>query len=191
MSSFCSQLVSSSATARSNSWRFVAASSTRFGVPWGWRSLVSCSTPRRSSSKSVSGLASFAGKLAQLARNITAHPVIHARVFTAQGLQVDGQLAGVGSDAHLDLLAIENVGNLVCPTGFDLGEDTRVALLSVTEGEDKPLKYPLTCRRADVVVITKTDLAGPCEWDRATALEAICRVAPVNASSRSSSTLAR
>ena len=80
--------------------------------------------------------------------------------------------------ADLDLLAIENVGNLVCPTGFDLGEDTRVALLSVTEGEDKPLKYPQTFHRADVVVITKTDLADAVEWDRASALAALRDVRP-------------
>ena len=80
--------------------------------------------------------------------------------------------------AEVDLLAIENVGNLVCPTGFDLGEDTRVALLSVTEGEDKPLKYPQTFHRADVVVLTKVDLADAVEWDRPAALAAIRSVSP-------------
>ena len=58
----------------------------------------------------------------------------------------------------LDLLWIENVGNLVCPAEFAVGEHLGVALLSVTEGEDKPLKYPVMFRRADVVIITKTDL---------------------------------
>jgi hydrogenase nickel incorporation protein HypB len=80
--------------------------------------------------------------------------------------------------AELDLLAIENVGNLVCPTGFDLGEDTRIALISVTEGEDKPLKYPQTFHRADVVVVTKVDLAEAVEWDRAGTLAAIRAVNP-------------
>jgi hydrogenase nickel incorporation protein HypB len=80
--------------------------------------------------------------------------------------------------AEIDLLAIENVGNLVCPTGFDLGEDLRVALLSVTEGEDKPLKYPQTFHRADVVVVTKVDLAEAVEWDRAGTLSAIRAVNP-------------
>ena len=60
--------------------------------------------------------------------------------------------------ATLDLLWIENVGNLVCPAEFAVGEHFGVALLSVTEGEDKPLKYPVMFRRADVVIITKTDL---------------------------------
>lgn len=68
---------------------------------------------------------------------------------------------------RLDLLIIENVGNLVCPADFDLGEDLRVVLLSVTEGEDKPLKYPPLFHSAHVVVITKTDLAEAAGFDRA------------------------
>ena len=56
----------------------------------------------------------------------------------------------------LDVLVIENVGNLVCPASYDLGEDVRVVLLSVTEGEDKPLKYPIMFRTAQVVVVNKT-----------------------------------
>jgi hydrogenase nickel incorporation protein HypB len=79
----------------------------------------------------------------------------------------------------LDLLVIENVGNLVCPTAYDLGEDTRVALLSVTEGEDKPAKYPQLFHSADVIAITKTDIAAAVEWDRAAALDAIRAVNPV------------
>ncbi|WP_413440367.1 hydrogenase nickel incorporation protein HypB [Synechococcus sp. MIT S1220] len=58
----------------------------------------------------------------------------------------------------LDVLLIENVGNLVCPAEFEVGEHHKVALLSVTEGDDKPLKYPLMFRQADVVLITKIDL---------------------------------
>jgi len=58
----------------------------------------------------------------------------------------------------IDLLFLENVGNLVCPTSYDLGEEARVVLLSVTEGEDKPLKYPATFYHADVVVLNKIDL---------------------------------
>jgi hydrogenase nickel incorporation protein HypB len=59
---------------------------------------------------------------------------------------------------NLDLVVVENVGNLVCPAEFDIGEAAKVAVLSVTEGEDKPLKYPLLFREAGAVVITKTDL---------------------------------
>jgi hydrogenase nickel incorporation protein HypB len=78
----------------------------------------------------------------------------------------------------LDLLIIENVGNLVCPTAYDLGEDVRVALLSVTEGEDKPAKYPQLFHSADVIVITKTDIAAAVEWDRDAAMAAIRLVNP-------------
>jgi hydrogenase nickel incorporation protein HypB len=80
--------------------------------------------------------------------------------------------------AHLDYLFIENVGNLVCPSSYDLGEDIRVALLSVTEGEDKPLKYPTMFNSADVAVITKIDLAEACEFDRATAWKNIREIRP-------------
>jgi hydrogenase nickel incorporation protein HypB len=80
--------------------------------------------------------------------------------------------------AGLNLLIIENVGNLVCPASYDLGEDLRIVLLSVTEGEDKPLKYPPMFQSADVVVISKLDLAQACGYDRETALANIRRVAP-------------
>ncbi len=65
----------------------------------------------------------------------------------------------------LDLLIIENVGNLVCPSAFDLGEGMRVALISVTEGDDKPLKYPAMFRSADVMVINKMDLLPYTDFD--------------------------
>jgi hydrogenase nickel incorporation protein HypB len=66
---------------------------------------------------------------------------------------------------ELDFLFIENVGNLVCPSSYDLGENLRLVLLSVTEGEDKPLKYPTIFNSADVAVITKMDLAEAVEFD--------------------------
>jgi hydrogenase nickel incorporation protein HypB len=66
---------------------------------------------------------------------------------------------------ELDILFIENVGNLVCPSSYDLGENLRLVLLSVTEGEDKPLKYPTIFNSSDVAVITKVDLAGAVEFD--------------------------
>ena len=80
--------------------------------------------------------------------------------------------------AGLDLLFIENVGNLVCPAEFDLGEDARVVLLSVTEGEDKPLKYPLAFRVADLAVITKIDLLPHLRADIAALRENLYRVNP-------------
>lgn len=79
---------------------------------------------------------------------------------------------------QLELLVIENVGNLVCPAAFDLGESQRVVLLSVTEGEDKPLKYPAIFHSADVVVISKCDLAVACGFDGPQARRHIARVAP-------------
>ncbi len=78
----------------------------------------------------------------------------------------------------IDFLFIENVGNLVCPSSYDLGEHLRVALLSVTEGEDKPQKYPPLFNSADVVMLTKMDLAEAVEFDRTAACASIKAVAP-------------
>ena len=84
-----------------------------------------------------------------------------------------------GWDPHdLDVLFIENVGNLVCPADYDLGEDLRVVLLATTEGEDKPRKYPPIFHSADLAVITKTDLAEAVEFDRDAAYASIQAVAP-------------
>lgn len=79
---------------------------------------------------------------------------------------------------HLDFLFIENVGNLVCPSSYDLGEDLRVVLISVTEGEDKPLKYPTIFNSSDVAVITKMDLAEAVEFDLPDVLKNIQAVRP-------------
>ena len=67
--------------------------------------------------------------------------------------------------SKLDLFIIENVGNLVCPSGYDLGEDMKVVLVSVTEGDDKPLKYPGMFRRSSVMVINKIDMLELCDFD--------------------------
>jgi hydrogenase nickel incorporation protein HypB len=80
--------------------------------------------------------------------------------------------------SSLDYLFIENVGNLVCPASYDLGEGLRAVLLSVTEGEDKPLKYPTIFNTADLAIITKMDLAAACEFDRAAARANIQSVRP-------------
>jgi hydrogenase nickel incorporation protein HypB len=79
---------------------------------------------------------------------------------------------------ELDFLFIENVGNLVCPSSFDLGENLRLVLLSVTEGEDKPLKYPTIFNTADLAIITKIDLATAVEFDHAAAHRNIQSVRP-------------
>jgi hydrogenase nickel incorporation protein HypB len=79
---------------------------------------------------------------------------------------------------ELDFLFIENVGNLVCPASYDLGEALRVVLFSTTEGEDKPMKYPTIFNTADVAIITKSDLAQVLEFDRAAAHASVENVRP-------------
>jgi hydrogenase nickel incorporation protein HypB len=91
------------------------------------------------------------------------------QVNTGKGCHLDGHMVGHAMD-HLalqpgSLLFIENVGNLVCPAAFDLGEDAKVAILSVTEGEDKPLKYPDIFIAARLAILNKIDLAPYCDAD--------------------------
>jgi hydrogenase nickel incorporation protein HypB len=80
--------------------------------------------------------------------------------------------------AGLDILFVENVGNLVCPASYDLGEHLRVVLMSTTEGEDKPLKYPAMFRRAQVLVINKIDLLPHLDYDMAEARRFALEVSP-------------
>jgi len=105
-------------------------------------------------------------------RQIQTHGVCHLEADMVERYLEDWDLA------TFDLLFIENVGNLVCTSSYDLGESLRVALLSVTEGEDKPLKYPGLFFSADLAVITKIDLAEACEFDRETAWSNIRDVRP-------------
>ena len=105
-----------------------------------------------------------------------------AQITTGSACHLDAEMVARGLEAlELDqvrLLFIENVGNLVCPASFDLGEALRVVLLSTTEGEDKPLKYPPIFKSAQVVLLTKIDLEDRLGFDRAAALENIRRIAP-------------
>ena len=120
----------------------------------------------------------------------TENDAVRLRASGAQAIQIT-----TGATCHLDAhmvahaldkldvsglatLFIENVGNLVCPASYDLGEAKRVVLLSVTEGEDKPLKYPVIFRNADLVLVTKIDLAEAVGFDREKALAAIRQTAP-------------
>jgi hydrogenase nickel incorporation protein HypB len=80
--------------------------------------------------------------------------------------------------SEMECLFVENVGNLVCPSSYDLGEDLRLVLMSVTEGEDKPLKYPTIFNTADIAIITKIDLASAVEFDSEAALRGIESVRP-------------
>jgi hydrogenase nickel incorporation protein HypB len=108
-------------------------------------------------------------------RQINTHGICHL-----DAEMIERHLAGWEGVAlaGLDYLFIENVGNLVCPSSYDLGEKIRVALLSVTEGEDKPLKYPTLFNSADAAVITKMDIAEPCGFDRELALKNINEIRP-------------
>jgi hydrogenase nickel incorporation protein HypB len=105
-------------------------------------------------------------------KQITTGTLCHLEAAMIQHSLEDWQLD------QLDFLFIENVGNLVCPASYDLGENLRLVLLSVTEGEDKPLKYPVIFNTADVAILTKMDLAEAVEFDFAAAAANIRRVRP-------------
>ena len=105
-------------------------------------------------------------------RQITTGTVCHLEAH-----MVEQALEGWNLD-QLDMLFIENVGNLVCPATFDLGEAMRLVLFSVTEGEDKPLKYPTIFNTADVAIISKIDLAVAAEFDASAAHRSIQSVRP-------------
>jgi hydrogenase nickel incorporation protein HypB len=105
-------------------------------------------------------------------RQITTGTVCHL-----EAAMVRSALEGWALD-ELDMLFVENVGNLVCPAAYDLGESVRFVVLSVTEGEDKPLKYPTIFNTADVALITKTDMAEAAGFDWDIALANIQSVRP-------------
>ncbi len=125
-------------------------------------------------------------------RQINTHGICHLEAEMVgrhldewrQGQGAEGLGAkGLGTEGcvvieELDYLFIENVGNLVCPSSYDLGERVRVALLSVTEGEDKPLKYPTLFNSADAAVITKMDIAEAVGFDRDAALKNLQEIRP-------------
>lgn len=121
------------------------------------------------------------------ARRLQAAGLRAAPITTGQACHLEAAMVAEGLHRlehqgvaleQLELLVIENVGNLVCPGAYDLGEGLRVVLLAVTEGEDKPLKYAPIFHGADLVLITKVDLAEAVDFDRAAAHAAIARVAP-------------
>ncbi len=105
-------------------------------------------------------------------RQITTGGACHLDASMVERHLADWKLDG------LEILFLENVGNLVCPTSYDLGEDARAVLLSVTEGEDKPLKYPATFHHADLMVLTKTDLLPYVPFELEQARENARRVQP-------------
>ncbi|HEY9502051.1 MAG TPA: hydrogenase nickel incorporation protein HypB [Pyrinomonadaceae bacterium] len=105
-------------------------------------------------------------------RQITTGTVCHLDASMVEKALADWDLGS------LDILFIENVGNMVCPSSYDLGENLRIVLLSTTEGEDKPLKYPTIFNTSDIAVITKMDLASVVEFDLDAARNNIQRVRP-------------
>jgi len=105
-------------------------------------------------------------------KQIVTGTICHLDASMVQNALADWQLE------DLDVLFIENVGNLVCPSNYDLGEQLRLVLMSVTEGEDKPLKYPTIFNTADVCVITKMDLASAVDFDLEAARESVQAVRP-------------
>ena len=127
------------------------------------------------------------------ARRLAASGAPVRQITTGTVCHLDAEMVSAALDdwdlTSLDVLFIENVGNLVCPASYDLGEALRVVLMSVTEGEDKPLKYPTIFNSSDLAVITKIDLAEAVGFDRAAARQAIDRVRPglevIEVSSRS------
>ena len=92
-------------------------------------------------------------------------------------LVIENAFSSLETD-DLDMLIVENVGNLVCPAEFDIGEDARVVILSVTEGEDKPLKYPLMFRECDIALLSKIDLLPYLEFDKEEAKKSIRTIHP-------------
>jgi hydrogenase nickel incorporation protein HypB len=97
------------------------------------------------------------------ATGVKAFQVNTGRACHLEAIDVEKAMAELGYD--LDLLIIENVGNLVCPAAFDLGEDAKVIVLSTTEGEDKPIKYPTMFRVSSAFIINKTDLLDYVDFD--------------------------
>ena len=104
------------------------------------------------------------------------------QINTGAGCHLDAHMVGHAVEGfeldNLDLLLIENVGNLVCPAAFDLGENHKVVVLSVTEGEDKPLKYPQMFHAADVMLLNKVDLLPHLDFDVESCKEMARRVSP-------------
>ena len=116
------------------------------------------------------------------AERIERHGVPVIQINTAGGCHLDaGMINSVIGDLDLeklDLVIIENVGNLVCPAEFDIGEDAKATVLSITEGEDKPLKYPLVFRKSDAIVLNKMDLLPYTSFDLDAAVRDIKGINP-------------
>ncbi len=116
------------------------------------------------------------------AERIEQHGVPVIQINTGGGCHLDANMVNsVLNDLDLeklDLIVIENVGNLVCPAEFNIGEDVKVTVLSITEGEDKPLKYPLIFKQASAVILNKVDLLPYTSFDMQAAIKDITSISP-------------
>lgn len=116
------------------------------------------------------------------AERIDRHGVPVVQINTGGGCHLDANMVRNVLDrldlANLDMIIIENVGNLVCPAEFNIGEDLKVTVLSITEGEDKPLKYPLMFKQAAVALLNKVDLLPYTSFDMEAAVEDITSINP-------------
>lgn len=117
-----------------------------------------------------------ASRLTKAGGNVV-RPIVTGGACHLDASMVTRALVGIDLD-HIDVLFIENVGNLVCPAGFDLGETHKVVIFSVTEGEDKPLKYSDMFRAADLMLLNKCDLLPHLDFDAELAVENARRVNP-------------
>jgi hydrogenase nickel incorporation protein HypB len=129
-------------------------------------------------------LAAVSGDLAtdHDARRLRAAGIPSASITTGQACHLDAEMVHHALHdfpmAAMDVFVVENVGNLVCPAVYDLGQAANVVALSVTEGEDKPLKYPVMFQKADLVVLTKADLIPHLDVDTKAIADALARVMP-------------
>lgn len=116
------------------------------------------------------------------ARRVAATGVVAVQINTDGGCHLDSNMILAALEnlelEQLDILFIENVGNLVCPVEFDCGEDAKIALLSVTEGDDKPEKYPQLFRLAKALILNKTDLLPYVDFDVESAARGACTLNP-------------
>jgi hydrogenase nickel incorporation protein HypB len=116
------------------------------------------------------------------AERIEQHGIPVVQINTAGGCHLDANMVKSALDcmdlAGLDMIIIENVGNLVCPAEFNIGEDCKVTVLSITEGDDKPLKYPLVFKEASAVILNKVDLLPYTNFDMESAVKDITGINP-------------
>lgn len=116
------------------------------------------------------------------AERIQQYGVPVVQINTAGGCHLDANMVNSALEcldlAALDVIIIENVGNLVCPAEFNIGEDVKVTVLSITEGEDKPLKYPLIFKQASAIILNKVDLLPYTTFDMQAAIKDITSINP-------------